>query len=41
MILCYLVWMILSILDEICKGVGYEFLYFSMDNGYIVSVEYD
>ena len=37
MVFCYLVWMILSILEGLCNGIGYVYLYFSMLNKYFVS----
>ena len=36
-ILCYMVWMILSILEGVCNGIGYVYLYLSMINNYFVS----
>ena len=36
-IFCSLVWMILSILERVCNGIGYIYLYFSMINNHKLS----
>ena len=36
-IFCCVVWMILSILEGLCNGIWYVYLYFSMINNYFLS----